>query len=551
MPTQPQSLPISDDFRFQWDSPEEAARFWTVDLMHYPHGVSPLSATMDLPAFYRGMNKAAQALCMPFTSRTKIIRGYVYMSPTPYSADPKQMHARVQQMQAKMSEHIPGLLGRWYNRYEPEVRSINDETLKGDYSKLGDGDLAHLLEVLVEKREREGELHFLAVFPAMDAVRSYERLYSELFGEPTAEEHLLLLQGFPNKSIEVGVALWHLALEARRRPTVLGLLQRLAPSAADTALTESAEGRAFRAAVWEFLNKYGWRGSEIDLVSPTWFEDPTPVYRLIRDYASRHDYDPEDELKSLVAARESRKRALIGRLSGDNEAASRFERILAGAQQYLPIQEDHNFWIDQQGLSVQRIPVLEAGRRLTAARRLADPTDVFYLEYGELQDALRGGKGDLLELAAQRRRQRAEDLKATPPPTLGTPPPNAERSSLGNRFSGALPPESADLRLIPGNRGSMGKVTGTARVILSLDEAERLKAGEILVCPATMPAWTPLFAIASGIVTDHGGVLSHTAIVAREYQIPAVVGTKIGTTIIRDGQRITVDGDAGTVMLED
>jgi pyruvate,water dikinase len=93
-------------------------------------------------------------------------------------------------------------------------------------------------------------------------------------------------------------------------------------------------------------------------------------------------------------------------------------------------------------------------------------------------------------------------------------------------------------------------MTGTARVILSLEESERLQQGEILVCPATMPPWTPLFGIASAVVTDHGGVLSHTAIVAREYQIPAVVGTKSATALVKDGQTITVDGDAGTVRLE-
>ena len=85
---------------------------------------------------------------------------------------------------------------------------------------------------------------------------------------------------------------------------------------------------------------------------------------------------------------------------------------------------------------------------------------------------------------------------------------------------------------------------------MSLDGQERLVPGEILVCPATMPPWTPLFGIAAAVVTDHGGILSHTAIVAREYRIPAVVGTKMGTALIRDGQTITVDGSAGTVKLE-
>jgi phosphoenolpyruvate synthase/pyruvate phosphate dikinase len=132
-----------------------------------------------------------------------------------------------------------------------------------------------------------------------------------------------------------------------------------------------------------------------------------------------------------------------------------------------------------------------------------------------------------------------------------SPMSQVEENPIAIKFFGAQPEQSADPRLISGIAASGGKVTATARVVPSLDEAERLRGGEVLVCPATMPPWTPLFSLASALVTDHGGVLSHTAIVAREYGLPAVVGTKVGTSLIRDGQKVTVDGDAGTVKLED
>ena len=298
---QPQQLPVPENFRFEWDTPEEAAEFWTADLMHWPNGLSTLSATMDMPPFLRGALKAAQTLCMPFTAfEGKVIHGYVYNSFAPYSSDPAQMQARLRDMQAQMGRHIPGLLDRWRDDYEPEVRAINDETLNGDYTKLGDRDLSGLLETIVQKREREGELHFLAVFPAGGAVMFYEQVYSDLFGEPEAGEHLQLLQGFPNKSVEVGSELWQLAMEARRRPQVMALLQRMEPSSLHQALLTDPEGRAFRGAVEEFLRKYGWRGNELDVAAPTWAEDPTIAYKMIREYASRDDYDPEEEFRSLV-----------------------------------------------------------------------------------------------------------------------------------------------------------------------------------------------------------------------------------------------------------
>lgn len=452
-------------------------------------------------------------------------------------------------MQGQMGKHIPGLLDRWRTVYEPEVRSINEDTLKGDYSKLTDKDLSALLETIVDKREREGELHMLAVFPAMGAVMFYEQVYTQLFGEPKTGDHLQLLQGFQNKSVEAGVGLWQLACEARKRPHVLETLRRIHPREADHALSQSEEGRAFRDAVSEFLSTYGWRASELDLAEPTWFERPAPAYTLIREYAAREDYDPEAEFRSLVSAREAREQAIFKQLAGG--PIEMFQQVLAGAQQYLPVQEDHNFYIDQIGLSVQRVPALEAGRRLAAAGRITKPEDVFFLHYDELQDALRGGEANLRNLIERRKRERAEGQALTPPPAIGTPPPpEMADDPMLTKFFGAPPEQHPDPRIINGNAASAGTTTGTARVILSLDDAERLGHGEILVCPATMPPWTPLFAIASGVVTDHGGVLSHTAIVAREYQIPAVVGTKLGTSLIHDGQTITVDGNEGTVTLK-
>ncbi|HEV8574615.1 MAG TPA: PEP-utilizing enzyme [Dehalococcoidia bacterium] len=550
MVAQPETLTIPNDFLFEWDDAEEATRFWMLDMMHWPHGLSPLSATMDMPAFMRGFTKAARELCMPFTKmEAKVIHSWVYMNVEPYSTDPVQMERRMADMQGQMGKHIPGLLERWRTVYEPEVRSINEETLKGDYSKLGDRELSALLQAIVDKREREGELHMLAVFPAMGAVMFYEEVYTQLFGEPKAGEHLQLLQGFQNKSVEAGVGLWQLAREARKRPEVLVTLRLVAPGEADEALSQTEEGKAFRGAVREFLATYGWRANEMDLAEPTWFERPAPAYTLIREYAAREDYDPEGEFRSLVNAREARAQALFNQLAGG--PIDMFQQVLGGAQQYLPIQEDHNFYIDQVGLSVQRVPTLEAGRRLAAGGRIANAEDVFFLHYDELQDALRGGKGDLTELVERRRRERAEGQAQTAPPALGTPPPpELGDDPMLSKFFGAPPEKHPDPRIINGNAASAGKITGTARVILSLDDAARLGRGDILVCPATMPPWTPLFAIASGVVTDHGGILSHTAIVAREYQIPAVVGTKLATSLIRDGQRITVDGSEGTVTME-
>jgi phosphohistidine swiveling domain-containing protein len=548
---QQQPLPVPGDFPVSWQSADDVARYWTVDLMHWPHGISPLAGTMDVPPFFRGFNKASEDLCMPFRRvDTQIINNYVYSSTVPWSGDPAEVQQRMQQMQVKMATHGQGLLERWHKEYEPEVRAVNDATLNANYADFTPSELSALLESVVDKRERLGHLHFLAVFPAMGGVAFFEEVYRNLFGLPEGEEHLQLLQGFRNKSVEANDALWHVSTEARSRPMVMQALRDLPPAKVHDALRSVEGGPAFRDAVEEYTRVYGWRAAELDIAEVTWREDPTPVYSLLREYAARDDYNPEAEFKSLVAARKAREDALLKKLSGG--PVELFKQALAAAQQYLPIQEDHNFWIDQQGTAVQRMPVLEAGRRLVSDGRMDTVADVFYLRYDELQDALRGGEGDLHELVNRRKAER-ETFKAIEPPTaLGTqapPNPEAENTTM-TKFFGAPPPPNPDPRILNGNPASAGKFTGTARVITSLPDAGRLKNGEILVCPATMPPWTPLFAISAAVVTDQGGVLSHTAIVAREYRIPAVVGTKLATSLIQDGQTITVDGTAGTVTLE-
>ena len=132
----------------------------------------------------------------------------------------------------------------------------------------------------------------------------------------------------------------------------------------------------------------------------------------------------------------------------------------------------------------------------------------------------------------------------------GPPPPNPLVSALG-RFFGWDPVPESDIEsgILIGTSGSAGKVTGTARVIIRLADAGRLNEGDILVTSTRSPPWTPLFATSGGIVTDTGGALSHCAIVAREYEIPAAVGVRMATAVIKDGDQIEVDGDTGTVRI--
>ena len=321
------------------------------------------------------------------------------------------------------------------------------------------------------------------------------------------------------------------------------------------ALHQSPAGKAWLAELDAYLHLYGHRANRWLLNAPHWVEDSTPVLAVVRQYIGQPDRDPRAELMELAADRERRVAAARERLRGyPGPMVERFEHLLAAAQTATMLSEEHAFWIDYGTLYEVRRVILACGRRLVDAGVLTQTSDVFYLTPEELAENLDANAGpDRRRLAAERDAALQHGRSLSPPPALGTEPsePGGDdplSRALG-KFIGAPPQPSADSTVIHGHAGAPGLVRGRARVVRSLDDGARVLPGEILVAPATLPPWTPLFAMAAAVVTDAGGILSHCAVVAREYGIAAVVGTGTATTLIRDGHLLEVDGTAGVVRI--
>lgn len=290
-----------------------------------------------------------------------------------------------------------------------------------------------------------------------------------------------------------------------------------------------------------WLAYYGPRlNSAFALGEPSWIEDATPAIRMLQAYVTLPDRRPETEPAALAAEREQAVAAARARLAGyPQPIVTRFETLLKAAQVGAIVHEDHNFWIDQRLMYHIRRLILEFGRRLAQVGALATAGDVFYLTLDQLQswrDAPMHG-------VIQKRKAEMERFgRVTPPPMLGTPPAFDMTDGgpmIRAMFKGELSPQNAGrpgASTITGMPGSAGVVRGRARVVHSLAEAGKLQPGDVLVTASTEPPWTPLFATAAAIVTDTGGVLSHSAVVAREYRIPAVVGTGHATSTFHDGQ---------------
>ena len=239
-----------------------------------------------------------------------------------------------------------------------------------------------------------------------------------------------------------------------------------------------------------------------------------------------------------------------GRLAGDPEKLAHFNGLYDAAKAFLPLTENHNFYIDDMGHGVMRLPILELGRRLVDRGAVADENDVFNIYTSEIEAGL--GGTDQKALVAERKNELATWSKVLPVPVIGEPPPpNEDPFGAGIRKMFGAPPEpSRDPDVITGTGASPGTVQGRAKVVRDLSQASKVESGDVLVCEMTMPAWTPLFSIVSAVVADTGGVLSHCAIVSREYRLPCVVGTMVGTSVIEDGMMLTVDGSRGIVRID-
>lgn len=535
-----------------YESPEDAQSLWFWDQMHHPFPVTALTGSIDGPAFAAGFGKACEAMSLPVkTMRMQAFNGYWYWAPIIPDETPEEAAARDKRLETEMMVRAPRAFQDWEEAYLPEVMRINQRLREYPYREATLKELAGFLDEAIELRERQWELHFLAVFPATAAAIQFAQVYEETFGLPADNEHYRMLQGFPNKSVEAGQVLYDLAQEAKGVPAVAETIRSTPAESVLAELGCTAAGRDFLARLDAYIEEYGWRSDNFELLDRSWREDPTPVVYNLKGYLREGATDPRVEQSRAAADRERLVREMLERTAGDQARHNQLQMLVSIAQQYLPVQENHNFYIDQMNTVLLRLPALELGRRLAEAGAIEEPDDVFFLSAGEIREAAVRSDGSRRSAVAARRAERERWRRVVPPLFLGSAPPDQmPRSDMLERFFGLGLEPSKDPKVITGYGASRGTVTAPARVVRTLNESDKLEPGDVLVCDMTMPAWTPLFSFVSAVVADSGGLLSHCAIVAREYGIPCVVGTRIGTQRIRDGQTVTVDGGKGIVRIE-
>ena len=518
-------LSFTDDFRITWRDPSDAELTWRNSKDHFARPLTPLAQGVVARLFPPG--------------RTIFINGYMYSAPP----------ATPQPPGADLVER--GGAAVWLEDYEPRSRGICARIRRANYEAMTTSDLLAVLDSCIEGADEVCRYTMAVVadfrrpgFQLLDFCR-------QELGEDGPALAAVLLQGFENPSAGAGAALARLAELASGSPQVAQSLRE----GRFKGLENLAESRDFIQELRAFLDEFGWRAEEFgEFHRPTWAEDPELALEAIARYVADPGRSPAQSLSRSRVQREEAVREVEGRLP--DSKVPEFRALLAAAQAHVPINEGRNFW-QLTVIGLVRLPCIALGRRLVGAGALLDPNDIFFLHIDELPDVTANPASEMKGLAARRKIEFERWHSLTPPPFLGKAPdptvPQAQQPPAVRYVRYAADGVSehvAEGNEIKGIGASRGIVRGTARVIRGLEQAGHLQPGEILVCVTTAPPWTPLFAIAGGVVTDTGGILSHSAICAREYAVPCVVGTGIATARIPDGAQITVDGSRGTVTLE-
>jgi rifampicin phosphotransferase len=360
-----------------------------------------------------------------------------------------------------------------------------------------------------------------------------------LQGRVREDELQTITRGAPhNPTTEMDLALWSLSVDIRADQGSRAALLERSPADLAAEYRAAALPARLQDGLAVFLARYGFRSiGEIDIGVPRWSEDPTHILGALANYVRLGDgaLSPDARFAKGEREAEAMVAALLARTNGPRRLILRF--VLRRQRELIGSREAPKFHIIRLLATPARELLKPVGAELAACGRIAEPDDIFFLTLPEARRAVAGE--DLRDMVAKRRRTfEREHARRHIPRVLLSDGTDAEAA--------LVTPATGGLR---GSPASPGVVTGIARVIRS-PQGARLEPGEILVAPSTDPGWTPLFLTAGALIMEMGGMMSHGAVVAREYGIPAVVGVTGATEQIATGQRVTVDGSAGTVALE-
>jgi pyruvate,water dikinase len=550
--------------------------YWTRDTFHEPVPISPFGKVL----LTEQILKVFPAVFAEFgilldRAEVVFIGGWMYRREVPLGAPPPgrgrpsapprwllrilmrfhpAIRRRTRAAQRAIAADLPAIvIRRWTDEWRPAHQEEIEQALALDLGSLSEEDLAAQLDHRIGVFGHPAHVmvaiaYWILVYELAEACR-------ELLGWDTART-LTLLEGLSTTSTEPARQLADLARLARSRPAVRELLASVDEATpARLAEVDAEFARAFA----DYVEANGRRALRYDVIEPTLAETPNVLLRLVADQIEV-EFSPDrvarEALRRRSQAADEARRLLASHPEADRK---RFERALARAREAYPALEDRVWVTFSVQAALLRDLALEIGRRLVERGQLTAVADVFFLETDDARSALFDG-ADRRETARVAKGRRAWAMANPGPYACGDRPPEPPFEllpaparlvnqgvlwGLAQLFGEPRPGQQEGV--VAGTPASAGRYTGTVRVVMGEHEFGKIRAGDVVVCPTTSPAWSVVFPSMGALVTDGGGILSHPAIIAREHGIPAVVGTGNATAVLTDGQRVTVDGSTGVV----
>jgi pyruvate, water dikinase len=565
----------------------EERRFWFFDGMHNPSPIYPFDTIMTENWWVAVNQLTTRVWCIPPSGGIdhRFINGYLYISPTEHP-DPGGIGARAETFSRRAGHYYENwdeIYANWVVKAEDciarlaaiEFRPLPDveheAKVTGHAGLYSTYDLAKRYDELLQNLFEMGSYHFEMLNLGYGAYLTFREFCQEAFPGITDQTVARMVAGIdimlfrPDDEVR---KLTRLALDRGLEDVIR---DNADPDALLAAMAAREGGREWLAALEDAKDPWFWysTGAGYTHTDRAWRDDLRLPFGAMRGYLDKLERgeDIDRPLETIMAER-GRITAEYRELLATDEDREGFDQLVELARTVYPYVENHNFYVEHWHHGMFWNKVRELGDVFVAHGFLADREDVFLLHRDEIRSALYDlsiGWATMTEPRGpsywrpevERRRDILEKLREwTPPPALGVPPEAVTEpltimlwGITQETVEGWLGAGSQTDGVLRGVAASPGKARGRARVVTSPDALHEVEQGDVLICRVTAPSWAPVFSKVAAAVSDLGGIMAHTAIVSREYGLPAVVGTGFGTQTIRTGQLVEVDGNEGTVRL--
>jgi phosphohistidine swiveling domain-containing protein len=535
---------LHNDFPVEWRDPGDAELHWRRDDAHFSGPVPRLLGEYVDNSAHFGLARRAEFFDAPMVGRLEGFNGRRYVTQQPrYPRE--ELPARMRESTARIRTFARGLRRIWDEEWLPHLLATYEWMRGLDLERAPLDRMADACDELWPRVNEIWRIHMLTVGPAYVLMDELAETYERLVGGK-AVDAFKMTQGRAHSLQRLEQDLHRLTVLARSAPAVTeGLVAGTITTREQLGAIRG--GDALAEAIGPFLETHGNLGhAGEDMRALPWADDHALLFAELGRRLTSPVSDPDARQARLLAegdAIAARAREALRDRPMDLVA---FEEILTVARDVGPLTEEHNYWLDRQMQSNVGRMFRIIGRRLEREGLIERAADVFHFELAEIAEALRQRR-DLRTLARQRTAEFARWSRMRAPQTIGADAPalGATGSTTSDLFHRSRQEDSGGL--IKGVAASSGVRRGRAKLVWTTDDFKKVQPGDVLVCRSSNVSWIPLFTIAGAVVTDVGGALSHAAVVAREFGVPAVVGVGVAFERLRDGMLVEVDGDRGTV----